>query len=66
MAKTTKNKAKDVETPVKQKNPLLKDMTGEQLAVALSSLWPQLTEIQANIAKINAELQRRESKSKEV
>jgi len=32
MAKTTKNKAKDVETPVKQKNPLLKDMTGEQLA----------------------------------
>ena len=59
--KATENVAKAVET---NQNVQLKDMSSEELALALNNQWIQMTQAQLNIQNINAELQRRTNEPK--
>ena len=59
--KATENVAQAVET---NQNVQLKDMSSEDLALALNSQWIQMTQAQLNIQNINAELQRRTNEPK--
>ena len=60
-AKATQNAAQAVEN---KQNVQLKDMSSEELALALNSQWIQMTQAQLNIQNINAELQRRTNEPK--
>ena len=59
--KATENVAQAVET---NQNVQLKDMSSEDLALALNNQWIQMTQAQLNIQNINAELQRRTNEPK--
>lgn len=60
--KETEKKEKQVEV----KAPItLKDQSSEELGLILSELWQQFMQAQTNINNINAELRRRQSKTKE-
>ena len=58
--KATENVAQAVETNQVQ----LKDMSSEELALALNGQYNQLMQAQANIQNINTELQRRTNEPK--
>ena len=59
--KATENVAQAVET---NQNVQLKDMSSEELALALNGQYNQLMQAQANIQNINTELQRRTNEPK--